>query len=62
MYYTNLRAEELMGGVGLVTVNYFSVLTPSEKVAALFVFRGYFLKRPNIHKLITVAWLEPFAG
>ena len=50
------------GGDGLVTVNYFSVLTPSGTVAALFVFGVCFLRRPNIHKLVIVAWLKPFAG
>jgi len=50
------------GEAGLVAVNYLSVLTPSEKVAALFVFGVCFLRRPNIHKLVIVAWLEPFAG
>ena len=56
------KSRGVNGEVGLVTVNYFSVLTPSETVAALFVFRVYFLRRPNIHKLVIVALLEPFAG
>ncbi len=50
------------GEIGLVTVNYLSVLTSSEKVGALFVFGAYFLRRPNSHKLVIVARLKPFAG
>ena len=56
------KSRGVNGEARLVTVNYFSVLTPSEKVAALFVFRVCFLRRPNIHKLVIVAWFEPFAG